>query len=102
MTTKKTTKIVEDAADITIETVQSPTQTAAEVQATPADEAATTKSIFVKSNGIETIKKDKKKHVYGYVNGIYFEVPCDKQVDVPLDVAEALAGLLEAQSKVSD
>lgn len=42
--------------------------------------------------------KEKSKVVTGSVNGIPFEVECDKQVEVSDEIAGALAGLLAQQA----
>ena len=54
--------------------------------------------LVVPSKGVETIMKDGKKHVYGYINSEKFEVPCDQQVAVSKNIAEVLKPLIKKNS----
>ena len=54
------------------------------------------KVVFIKSEWVAAITKDKKKYVQGNINGVPFEVVCNEQVEVPDDVAEVLKHVTEA------
>jgi hypothetical protein len=55
--------------------------------------------VFIPSAGREFITKtengETKKFVYGFVNGIYFDVVCDEQAEVTPEQHEALRGILD-------
>ena len=55
--------------------------------------------VFVKSEWVAaTTHPDKSKTIKVSINGIETDVPCDKQVEVPDDVAEVLIGVAKANS----
>lgn len=56
------------------------------------------KVVFIKSNNVAAIPRNGRKYLQGSVNGEQFEVPCDVQVEVRDDIAEALKGVISAQS----
>lgn len=56
------------------------------------------KVVFIKSNGVPAVPKNGKKYIEGSVNGKKFEVLCDQQVEVSDEIAEALQGVIKAQS----
>lgn len=53
--------------------------------------------VMVSSHQQETITVNGKKHVYGSINGVPYQVECDSQQMVTPEVASALSGLLEYQ-----
>lgn len=67
------------------------------------DEGSVT--VYVSSKNIETIQKKvangkSEKYVRGSINGKQFEVVCDRNVKVPLDVALVLKPISQGVEKV--
>ncbi len=56
------------------------------------------KTIFIKSNGVNTTVENGRKVVKGSVNGQDFSVPVDQSIEVEEHIAEALQPMIDQQN----